>query len=168
MKAMVGLVIAILIIFTVTLFWPTAPNETHTSIEETEAIKETVATDIAQEKTKTDTQNELNAPADDEKSELMAAEYKLLEKARNDLKRQLARLKHEMWGLKFPAEEAKEMNEIMLNAHKLIKNPHMLGAFSSVEGIRDEIDKIIFANKALDDVKAMIEKNKNSKAAIGQ
>ena len=94
----------------------------------------------------------------------MAAEYKLLEKARSDLKQQLSRLKHEMWGLKFPVEEAREMNEIMLNGHKLIKNPDMLGAFSSVEGIRDELNKVIFANKALEDVKSMVEQNKKSSA----
>ena len=67
-----------------------------------------------------------------------------------------------MWGLKFPVEEAKEMNEIMLNAHKLIKNPDLLGAFSDIESIKAELDKVIFAEKALEDVKAMIEQNKKS------
>ena len=51
----------------------------------------------------------------------------------------------------------------MLTAHKLIKNPYMLGAFSDVAGIRDELDKVVFANKALEDVKSIIEqKRKNN------
>ena len=162
MKAMVGLVIAILIIFTVTLFWPTTStnNTTISSSEKTTLGSEPQKS--LEEESDQSRPIQLNTPADDAKSEQMAAEYKLLEKARTDLKRQLARIKNEMWGLKFPPDEAKEINEIMLNAHKLIKNPYMLGAFSDVEGIKDELDKVVFANKALEDIKSMIEQQGKS------
>ena len=163
MKAMVGLVIAILVIFTVTLFWPVHPiNDSSTSSVQEEKIVNSVSVEVLKNPTEDRTMPKLNIPADEIKSEQMAAEYKLLEKARSDLKKQLSRLKHEMWGLKFPVEEAKEMNEIMLNAHKLIKNPDLLGAFSDIESIKAELDKVIFAEKALEDVKAMIEQNKKS------
>ena len=105
---------------------------------------------------------DLNIPSDDEKIKLMTAEYEILKKARNELRRHLARLKHDMWGLRFVPEKAKQMNEILLNAHKLIKNPGMLGAFSKVEEIRDEITKVKVAEKTLDQMNIMIEENKNS------
>ena len=76
--------------------------------------------------------------SDDQRNEIMLAEYKVLEKERRALKQRLARLKHYMWGLKFEKDKAKHMNEVLLNAHKLIKNPDMLGAFSDVKNIRDE------------------------------
>ncbi len=163
-----GLVIIILVIFTANLFWPTTSvNDSGHSIQESIKIEPETSESIVQDNSRQESVVELHEPADDEKSERMAAEYKVLEKARKDLKRQLSRLKHEMWGLKFPVEEAKEINEIMLNAHKLIKNPNMLGAFYDVKGIQDEVDKIVFANKALEDVKAMIDENKQKNASSG-
>lgn len=70
-----------------------------------------------------------------------------------------------MWGLKFAPETAKKMSEIMLNSHKLIKNPDMLGAFSSVKGIQDEIAKIKFAESSIEQVSELIEENKKIGAA---
>ena len=92
----------------------------------------------------------------------MLAEYKVLEKERRALKQRLARLKHYMWGLKFEKDKAKHMNEVLLNAHKLIKNPDMLGAFSDVKNIRDEIIKIKFINKSLDQVTKTIKQKKGN------
>jgi hypothetical protein len=57
------------------------------------------------------------------------------------------------------------MSEIMLNSHKLIKNPDMLGAFSSVKGIQDEIAKVKFAQSSIEQVSVTIEENKKSTAA---
>ena len=160
---MVGLVIAILIIFSLTLFWPSSqPDVSNVSlnknINEQDIISEA---STGQDKSSS---LDLNAPSDDEKIKLMTAEYEILNKARKKLKSRLARLKHDMWGLKFVPEKVKQINKILLNAHKLFKNPDMLGAFSNVEGIRDEIAKVNFAEKSLDQVNAMIEENnKNSK-----
>ena len=53
------------------------------------------------------------------------------------------------------------MNEVLLNALKLIKNPGLLGSFSDIENIRDEIMKLRFANKALDQVSDIINKKRN-------
>lgn len=162
MKTMVGLVVSILIIFSVVLFWPSSSiKDINTPVMKEISISNETAI-ISDDEDTGHTVIKLNTPADDLKSEQMAAEYKVLEKARSKLKQQLARLKHELWGLKFPSDQAKEMNEIMLNAHKLLKNPNLLGAFSDVQGIKDELDKINFANKALEDVKTMIEINKQN------
>lgn len=86
----------------------------------------------------------------------MTAEYDMLETSRKQLKRKLSRLNHELWEQTFPKEMAKEFNEIMLNAYKLVNNPDQLGAFSSVKGIKDEIGRVRFADKSLDGVNTSI------------
>ena len=166
MKATVGLVIAILIIFSLKLFWPS--NQTDVSnmtLNESTMEQDTILEDSRV----TDDSSTLllNTPSDDEKVKLMTAEYEILDKERKILKRRLSRLKHDMWGLKFVQEDAKKMSEIMLNAHKLIRNPYMLGAFSNVEGIQNEIAKIKFAEKSIDQVRVMIDKNKISSKESG-
>ena len=164
MKAMVGLVIAILIIFIANLFWPSnQANDRKLSlkqdiIEQGEISEDTTNRDVI-------LTTDLNVPSDDEKIKLMTAEYEILEKERKNLKRRLSRLKHDMWGQKFAPETAKKMSEIMLNSHKLIKNPDMLGAFSSVKGIQDEITKIKFAQSSIEEVSELIEENKKSNKA---
>ena len=161
MKAMVGLVIAILIIFLANLFWPSNQASDRKlsliqdSIEQGESIEDATNRNVI-------LSSDLNAPSDDEKIKLMTAEYEILEKERKNLKRRLSRLKHDMWGQKFAPKTAKKMSEIMLNSHKLIKNPDMLGAFSSVKGIQDEIAKIEFAESAIEQVSELIEENKKS------
>lgn len=164
MKTMVGLVIAILLIFTMNLFWPSNQSDDNDLSSKQDNVEQKSSSIDAVNKT-TILTSDLNVPSDDEKIRLMTAEYEILEKERKKLKRRLARIKHEMWGLKFPPEKAKNMSEIMLNSHKLIKNPDMLGAFSSVKGIQDEIAKIKFAQDAIEQVSAMIVANKKSSVA---
>ena len=65
--------------------------------------------------------------------------------------------------LKFDKNKADEMREILLVAHKLIKNPDMLGAFSDVESISNEVSKLKFANKSLDHISEMIQEKKSNK-----
>ena len=139
MKRVLGLVFIVLICFCFILFWPANEVDTVNSISST---------------------SNLIANNDDERNEIMTSEYKVLEKERGVLKQRLARLKHHMWGLKFEKNKAKEMSEILLNAHRLIKNPNMLGAFFDVESIRDETMKLKFANKSLDRVTEIILQKK--------
>lgn len=163
MKVMVGLVIIILMIFMANLFWPSNQindrklSAIEKSLEKSESIERTLNKDII-------LSTNLNAPSDDVKIKLMKAEYLILQKDRKNLKRRLSRLKHDMWGLSFDPEMAKKMSEIMLNAYKLIKNPNMLGAFSSVKEIQDEIAKIKFAKNAIKQVRELIEDNQKSTA----
>ena len=139
MKHVLGLVFIVLICFCFILFWPANEVDTVNSISST---------------------SNLIANNDDERNEIMTSEYKVLEKERGVLKQRLARLKHHMWGLKFEKNKAKEMSEILLNAHRLIKNPNMLGTFFDVESIRDETMKVNFANKSLDQVTKIILQKK--------
>ncbi len=164
MKAMVGVIIAILIIISVKLFWPSNHSDSsELSYEEDINIKENKIDGPTNAITaESESSQELNTPSDDEKIRLMTAEYGVLEQERKNLKRHIARLKHEMWGLKFVPEKAKKISMIVLGASKILKNPDMLGAFSSVEGIKDEIAKVKFAEKSLQQVDEMIIDTKNS------
>jgi hypothetical protein len=166
MKAMVGIVIAILVIFTINLFWPFNSSDIRNRSLNEGVKTESVNSELT-EVENVDLPLELNTPSDDEKVKLMTAEFEILEQERTKLKRRLSRLKHEMWGMKFTPDKAKNINEIMMAAHKLIKNPDMLGAFSGVEGIKDEISKIQFANKSIDQVSAMIEEHTSSNKESG-
>ena len=153
MKAMIGLVVAILIILSVTLFWPTSSNDT---VTEQEAVRQDKTEQAVQTEALSSAKLEQQSAAELEKIERMQEVYASLEKARTKLKRQLARLKHEMWGRKFEPAQAKEINQLMLNAHKFNKLPPMLGAFSSPEEIQTELDKINFAIKSLEEVQTML------------
>ncbi len=163
MKATVILVIFILLIFGFRLFWPADEINLSEKVSEKKDRQPIAAVDYSQLQETVAVVSD-SASTDDEKIVRMTAKYEELEKNRKKLKRRLARIKHEIWGLEFPTEQAKEMNRILLNATKLIKNPDMLGAFSSVDGIQDEITKINFAHKTLDQVSEMIEENKKNKS----
>ena len=164
MKAMVGLIFAILIIFGFRLFWPSSEPEIN------DAAQNEVLNDKKYEQVQTvinaseSSTSELGMPSDDEKTKLMTMEYEVLEQARKKLKRHVAQLKHEMWGLKFAPEIAKEISTTVLSASKLLKNPHMLGAFSNVAGIKDEIAKVNFAEKSLEKVDEIIKANKDGES----
>lgn len=153
MKTTMGLVIAILIISILTLFWPDSLEEQSNS--------STVVSSVSDNATKTvpamTAKSEPTGP--EQRAEQMKSEYELLEQARKDLKRLLARLKHEMWGMKFAPEQAMEINEVMLNAHKFEKTPRMLGAFHDADEIRDERDKVLFAVKSLEEIETWLQQN---------
>ena len=153
MKYALGLVSAALLLFCFILFWPANENNTD-SLEKQNTSLETSQNEVLA----LETINKNN----EDRYEAMKSEYKILEKERRVLIQHLARLKHSMWGLKFEKDKAKQMSEILLNAHKLIKNPNMLGAFSDVESIKDEIMKLRFANKSLDKIKEIINQKKNN------
>jgi cell shape-determining protein MreC len=166
MKVMVGLIIVILIIFSFRLFWPSTEfgvSEVPLKEEMNEAKnKQVKISEVTTEENDSSSQ-ELNTASDDERTRLMKVEYEILLQERKKLKRQLARLKHDMWGLKFSREEAKQMSTTVMGASNLLRNPDMLGAFSNVEDIKDEIAKVNFAEKSLQQVSEMIEASKSTK-----
>jgi len=163
---MVGLIIAILIIFGLRLFWPSAESdvsEAPLKEEMNDATNDQVKILEVTEEGNDSSSQELNAAGDDERTILMTAEYEILQQERRKLKRHLARLKHDMWGLKFSPEKAKQMSVTVMGASNVLRNPDMLGAFSNVEGIKNEIAKINFAEKSLQEVDEMIEANQSAR-----
>ncbi len=165
MKAMVGLIIAILVVFGLRLFWPsTESGVSEVSIKEEMNASKNVQAEILEVRIEENNSSsqELNAPSDDERTKLMTTEYEILQQERKKLKRHLARLKHDMWGLKFSSEKAKKMSATVMGASNVLRNPDMLGAFSNVEGIKDEIAKVNFAEKSLQQVSELIEASKST------
>jgi hypothetical protein len=163
MKAMVGLIIAILVIVSLRLFWPSTPyGESKASLSE-DVIKEesqqAEGLDVTLDEKGSPTQ-ELNT-LDDERTKLMTAEYDILQEERKILKRHVARLKHEMWGLKFAKEKSKQMSAAVMGASNLLRNPDMLGAFANVDAIKDEIAKVKFSQNSLQEVSEFIEASQN-------
>ena len=151
---MVGVVIAILLIATFVLFWPETNNQSiETDLSNMDSNLNDKNFDEAEILLKTN-----NDPEED-KTKLMQTAYDVLEGERKALKRQLAKTKHLMWGLTFPPEQAKEMNAIMLNAHKFEKTPRMLGAFHDVKEIQIETEKVKYAIQSLKELQALADSN---------
>lgn len=85
----------------------------------------------------------------------MHALYDRLEKARRNLERRLSRLKALLWDIELPREEGERIQARMKNAYGLLKNRKMLGAFGSVEALRDELTRVEFAYRELEPVERM-------------
>ena len=92
MKYALGLVFVILLFFSFILFWPT--NE----IDIDRLEKQNTSSENTQDEILDSSSIEVN---DEDRYESMKSEYNVLDKERRMLKQRLARLKHNMWGLKF-------------------------------------------------------------------
>lgn len=158
---MAGVIIVVLLLSLMNLFWPSDKSDKKDITVESKSVNTTNVSDDSLSNTAT-LPNGLNKPSSDAKVKLMTAAYETLESGRKDLKRRLSRLKHELWDLKFEPEKAKMISDTLLEAHKLIKNPEMLGAFVGVREIEDEIAKIQFADKSLNQIDELIEENKSA------
>ena len=89
-------------------------------------------------------------------------EYKKLEKARRNLGRRLARIKGVMWNMELPAKETEEIVRKMRKAYMLLKTKKLLGAFSGLESISNEVARIEYAYQGLE---GMVERIKIAKSA---
>ena len=87
----------------------------------------------------------------------MRAGYAELEQARDTVRRQLARLKSKLWKLKVPPDQARAISEQVQRGHALLKNPPMLGAFSSVGEIRQELARINRVSNKLSALEVTVE-----------
>jgi len=93
------------------------------------------------------------------------AEYKKLEKARRNLDRRLARIKAVIWNVKLPADQAKEIVSKMRKGYELLKTKKLLGAFSGLQSISDELARVEYAHQNLEGVTEEVKAAKAAKAA---
>ena len=93
-----------------------------------------------------------NELAEKERYAAILAEYKKLEKARRNLDRKLARIKGVMWNVKLPAEQAEEIVSKVRKGYALLKSKKLLGAFSGLESISDELARVEYAYQNLEGV----------------
>jgi hypothetical protein len=90
--------------------------------------------------------------AEEERYAAILAEYKKLEKARRNLDRRLARIKAVMWNVKLPADQAEEIVSKIRKGYALLKSKKLLGAFSGLQAISDELTRVEFAYENLEGV----------------
>ncbi len=93
-----------------------------------------------------------NELAEEERYAAILAEYKKLEKARRNLDRKLARIKGVMWNVKLPAEQAEEIVSKIRKGYGLLKSKKLLGAFTGLESISDELARVEYAYQELEGV----------------
>ena len=75
--------------------------------------------------------------------------FEQIEKGRRNLDRSTARLKSLLWNKKLPREQADAINAELLNAHGLLKNKKLLGAFPDLAALKDELTRIHFAHNRM-------------------
>ena len=102
-----------------------------------------------------------NELAEEERYAAILAEYKKLEKARRNLDRRLARIKGVMWSVELPADQAEEIVSKVRKGYALLKTKKLLGAFSGLESISEELARVEYANQELEGV---IEEIKTAKS----
>jgi len=90
--------------------------------------------------------------AEEKRYVAIQAEYKKLEKARRNLDRRLARIKGVMWNVEFPAEQAREIVSKIRKGYALLKTKKLLGAFTGLESISDELARVEYVHQNLESV----------------
>ena len=101
------------------------------------------------------TVNELedeNDAAEEARYAAIQAEYKKLEKARRNLDRRLARIKGVIWNVQLPAKQAEDIVSKMRKGYGLLKTKKLLGAFSGLQSISDELARVEYAYQSLEGV----------------
>lgn len=107
------------------------------------------------------TADEVNI-AEEERFQAIQAEYKKLEKARRNLDRRLAHIKAIMWGVTLPPEQAEDVVSKIRIGYELLKSKKLLGAFSSLQDISDELTQVEYAHQNLEGVIEQIKAAKSS------
>ena len=85
---------------------------------------------------------EHDASGNEKRVAAMRAEYARLEQARDTVRLQLGRLNSRIWKLQVSPEQARTIRDQMRQGYAMLKNPPMLGAFSSAGEIRKELAKV--------------------------
>ncbi len=83
-----------------------------------------------------------DASGNEKRIAAMRAEYARLEQARDTVRLQLGRLNSRIWKLQVSPDQARTIRDQMRQGYALLKNPPMLGAFSSAAEIRKELAKV--------------------------
>lgn len=99
-------------------------------------------------------------PATPSKLDAMQARFDTLKEARKLTKLQVSRLSSRLSRSEFPPEQAKAISQQMRRANYMLKNPRLLGAFSSVDEIETEITSLQHVNVKLDEIKKLLDEKR--------
>ena len=97
------------------------------------------------------------AMEDQKRRAAMRAEYAELEQARDKVRRQLGLLKSRVWKLQLPPDQVWAIRKQMQQGYAILKNPLMLGAFSSVHSIRQEIARVNVTGNRLETLEMTVQ-----------
>ena len=103
---------------------------------------------IAQEKS-TDPAPETADSEEEQRRAAMQAEFEALKTARRNLESRLNRLKVVLYGVELPAGERNAINATMKNGYRLLKIKKLLGAYSDLQSISDELQQVEFVKEKL-------------------
>lgn len=161
-KISLGIIVVAVLVAVYFMFAPSPVNEQR--LRESAEVKAPAAPAQAAPAT-----TEEQAPVENDEAALQArmtqmrTEYAMLEKERDALQKQLDDLRADLFEVKLPAQQAKDVNQQLMSAYLLLQNPPMLGAFSSVTDIDHEIDKVKAAQQNLAQVSKAVAAGKGSK-----
>lgn len=89
--------------------------------------------------------------------EAMAAAYAELEAARKELKSRLGAIKAMLWGVRMPVAQSRSVSHSLMQAHALLNNAPMLGAFSNANEIERERNRVESALARLAEIEGILE-----------
>lgn len=159
-KISIGIIVIAVIVAVYFLFAPSPVDEQR--MREKSQVKQTLdmtAPDKAEESGAAPAPESANPDAD--RVARMREQYDILVQARRDLQQQINDIKARLFDVKLPAPEADKLNKEMMSAYVLLRNPPMLGAFSDVEDIRDELARVRAAQEDMKAVQERIAEVKN-------
>ncbi|MFK8068845.1 MAG: hypothetical protein AB8D52_11410 [Gammaproteobacteria bacterium] len=129
--------------------------------------KSNVETAITQQgESQTDQANDASLAGEPEASEqdlrreLMLSKFSDLKELRKKTKMRVSRLSSRLRRSEFSPDQAKTISQDMRQAGYLLKNPKLLGAFSSPEEIDQEHVQLSDANIKLDSIKQALDEKK--------
>ena len=155
MKYILSIVLILIIGTVVFILKPEKTFETGTSEMTPAVVQQPTPEEVITDESKPE-----ESPVDERRA-AMQAEYDKLVKARKDLEKRLSRLKAVLWDVELPKEQGEKITEQMKNGYALLKNPKMLGAFSGVAEISDELSRVEFAHDSLEGVEESVPAMKN-------
>ena len=89
----------------------------------------------------------------------MRAEYAELELSRDTVRRRLGKLRSRVWKLQVSPDQARTIREQMQQGYAALKNPPMLGAFSSVDDIRKNMARVKVIDNKLKTLEITVQEN---------
>lgn len=93
----------------------------------------------------------------------MQGKYASLKEARKELKLTLSRLASRLRKAEFSPEQAADIGKLMRKANYALKNPKLLGAFSSVDQIEQELEKVQSLQHNLQEVRLLLDEMRENK-----
>ncbi len=129
--------------------------------EEGEAIMEQPQEVVPQESVQVVTEL---ANEEQNKLEVMKARFEELKELRKKTSLRISRIASRLRRSEFPPDKAREIEKDMRKISYMLKTPKLLGAFSSVEEIEEEIESLNSANKKLGEIKTMLDEKRKKNA----